>query len=136
MASGLNELLNIQESALRVREARQQLLASNIANADTPNYKARDVNFSAALQQVSQARQSFGGPLALSTTSGAHIAGAVASAVSGATQYRNEQQGGIDGNDVDVDKERNEFADNGLRYEATVTLITAQIHNMLAVIQS
>ena len=136
MASGQNELLNIQESALKVREARQELLASNIANADTPNYKARDVNFSAALQQVAQARKGLNGPLALSTTSGAHIAGAPASAVSGAIQYRNEQQGSIDGNDVDADKERNLFADNGLRYEATVTLITAQIHNMLAVIQS
>jgi flagellar basal-body rod protein FlgB len=49
--------------------------------------------------------------------------------------YRNDRQGSIDGNDVDTDQERNEFADNGLHYEATVTLITSQIHNMLAVLQ-
>jgi flagellar basal-body rod protein FlgB len=136
MASGLDELLNVQASALRVRENRQELLASNIANADTPNYKARDVNFSQALKQVTQSTQGLHAPLALTTTSEGHIASKAASPISGATQYRNDQQGSIDGNDVDIDKERMQFADNAVHYEATVTLVTAQIHNMLAVIQS
>jgi len=136
MASGLNELLNIQESALKVREARQELLASNIANADTPNYKARDVNFSQALQQVSQGKQGLKAPLPLAVTSSAHQIGKSAGPLVGVTQFRNDQQGSIDGNDVDIDKERMQFADNGVRYEASVTLITAQIHNMLAVLQN
>ena len=136
MASGLDDLLNVQASALRVRENRQELLASNIANADTPNYKARDVNFSQALKQVVQSKQSLRAPLAMTTTSSAHIAGPTASPISGATQYRSDQQGSIDGNNVDIDKERMEFADNAVHYEATVTLVTAQIHGMLAVIQS
>lgn len=136
MISGLNQLLNLQESALRVRETRQELLASNIANADTPNYKARDINFSAALQQVVQSKLATGGTLPLTVTSALHQPGKPASALGGLTQFRNDQQGSIDGNDVDVDKERMQFADNGLRYDATVTLITAQIRNMLAVIQS
>ncbi len=136
MSSGLDKLLNLQQSALRVREARQELIASNIANADTPNYKARDINFSAALQQVSQARLGQQGPLTLATTSGAHQQVKGNSATGAAIQFRNDQQGSIDGNDVDTDKERMQFADNGVRYEATVTLVTAQIHNMLAVIQS
>ncbi|PRC91830.1 flagellar basal body rod protein FlgB [Solimicrobium silvestre] len=139
MANGLDELLNLPESALRVREARQELLASNIANADTPNYKARDINFSTALQQVSHAAQAKLGiqaPLALTTTSEGHQTGKIASPMSDAIQYRNDIQGRIDGNDVDTDKERMQFADNGLRYEAAVTLVTAQIHNMLAVIQA
>jgi flagellar basal-body rod protein FlgB len=141
MASGLDELLNVQQSALRVRENRQELLASNIANADTPNYKARDVNFSEALKQVAnkQATNSTQGlhaPLAMKTTSPGHIKGKTPGPVSGAVQYRSDEQGSIDGNNVDIDKERMQFADNAVHYEASVTLVTAQIHNMLAVIQS
>jgi len=137
MPSGLDDLLNVQQSALRVREARQELLASNIANADTPNYKARDINFSEALKQVSQSQKK--GPqghLAMTATAAAHLAGKPSGKVSGMAQYRNDQQGSIDGNDVDTDRERVQFADNGLRYETSVTLITGQIHAMLAVIQN
>lgn len=138
MPAGLDQLLNVQASALRVRESRQELLASNLANADTPNYKARDINFSATLKQVAQSQQGLKAPLAMSVTSGAHLSGSAPAAgpISGAVQYRNEQQGTIDGNNVDVDKERMAFGDNALHYEATVTMITAQIHNMLAVIQN
>ena len=143
MANALDDLLNLPQSALRIREARQELLASNIANADTPNYKARDINFSAALARVAHTNQMTGaaaqsspGNLALTSTSAGHLAARNTSPVGGAIQYRNDQQGSIDGNDVDTDKERNQFADNGLHYEATVAMVTAQIHNMLAVIQS
>jgi flagellar basal-body rod protein FlgB len=137
MAVGLSELLSVQQSALRLREARGELLASNIANADTPNYKARDINFSAAMQQATQAVK--GGTqtsLPLAATSGVSLSGKSAGTVSGAAiQYRSNQQGSIDGNDVDTDSERMQFADNAVRYEATVTLMTAQIRNMLAVVQ-
>lgn len=137
MANGLDNLLNVQQSALRVREMRQELLASNIANADTPFYKAKDLDFSATLkQQVAQSSQAINGKLPMTTTSPAHQTGKDGGALSAVAQYRTDQQGSIDGNNVDVDKERMEFADNGVRYEATVTLITAQIHNMLAVIQN
>ncbi|TDK68316.1 flagellar basal body rod protein FlgB [Sapientia aquatica] len=136
MASGLDQLLNLQQSALRVREARQELLASNIANADTPNYKARDVDFSATLKKVASGSQASSSNLPLTTTSPTHLTAKNSSSLAGSVQFRNDQQGRIDGNDVDTDKERMQFADNGLRYEATVTLVTAQIHNMLAVIQS
>ncbi len=136
MPSGLDDLLNVQASALRVRENRQELLASNIANADTPNYKARDVNFSEALKQVVQSSQGLRAPLALTTTSAGHIAGKTPSPISGAVQYRSDQQGSIDGNNVDIDKERMAFTDNAVHYEATVTLVTSNIHSMLAVIQS
>lgn len=148
MANALDDLLNLPQSALRIREARQELLASNIANADTPNYKARDINFSAALAKVTQTNQANQtnqlsgaagtgqGNLALTTTAAGHLAAKSTSAVGGTIQYRNDQQGRIDGNNVDTDKERNQFADNGLHYEATVAMVTAQIHNMLAVIQS
>lgn len=136
MTNGLDDLLGAQQSALRVREARQELLASNMANADTPNYKARDVNFSEALKQVTQSKQSLHASLPLTVTSPGHIRGITPDSISGAVQYRNDQQGGIDGNNVDLDQERLQFADNALHHEASVTLVTAQIRNMLAVIQS
>lgn len=136
MAGGLDELFNLRQSALRVREARQELIASNIANADTPNYKARDIDFSAALKQVMQAKPSLQGALPLTTTSGAHLSGKNSTSVSGTIQYRNDQQGSIDGNNVDIDNERMQFADNAVRYEAAVTSVTGQIRSMLAVIQN
>ncbi|MET3108466.1 flagellar basal-body rod protein FlgB [Oxalobacteraceae bacterium GrIS 2.11] len=137
MASGLDELLNVQQSALRVRESRQSVLASNLANADTPNYKARDIDFKATLQQVVKGRQSSaGGTLPLAATSAAHLKGKATESPGAAVQYRNEQQGSIDGNNVDVDRERMQFGGNDFNYQATVTLITAQIRGMLAVIQS
>ena len=143
MSNALDNLLHVSQTALRIREARQEVLASNIANADTPNYKARDINFSATLANMVSGKPSGNANaqpaqagLALTATSGAHLTAKNLTPVSAAIQYRNDQQGSIDGNDVDTDKERNQFADNGLHYEATVTFVTAQIHNMLAVIQS
>jgi len=139
MANGLDELLRVQQTALRVREERQGLLASNIANADTPNYKARDINFSDALKRASKTRQSTGAAIPLAVTAGAHLSGKstrAANTVNGvAVQYRNDQQGRIDGNNVDTDYERMQFADNAVRYEASVTLVSGQIRSMLAVIQ-
>ena len=144
MAGGLTELLSVQESALKLREMRQELLASNIANADTPNYKARDINFSAALKQLTGASASGSGTtlaLTASASSSSPAAnltggpGSAGNALGVPVLYRNDRQGSIDGNNVDTDQERNQFADNGLHYEATVTLITSQIHNMLAVLQ-
>jgi len=133
MAGGLDDFLKFHETALSVRGQRQQLLASNIANADTPNYKARDINFSTALshalgQNLNQA------PTPMNKTAAQHIdtPGSIAGA---APQYRPTVQGSVDGNTVDMDVERNQFTDNALRYEASLTIINMQIKNMLAAIQ-
>jgi flagellar basal-body rod protein FlgB len=139
MIGKLDEALGFQEAALSLRAQRQQLLASNIANADTPNYKARDIDFSQALQQAVNK----GAPRApaLLRTSAAHLGAApggdAMATAAGTTPllYRAASQGSVDGNTVDMDVERNQFTDNALRYEASVTLISAQIKNMLAVIQ-
>ncbi|MFZ6767246.1 flagellar basal body rod protein FlgB [Undibacterium sp. Di26W] len=133
MAGGLDDFLRFHEAALSVRGQRQQLLASNIANADTPNYKAKDVDFSAALsnalhQNLSQS------PTALNKTASQHLD--TSTMVAGvAAQYRPTIQGSVDGNTVDMDVERNQFTDNALRYEASLTIINMQIKNMLAAIQ-
>ena len=135
MSSKLDDYLRFNETALNLRAQRQQLLASNIANADTPNYKARDIDFNQSLQGA-VSRTGTAGPEVLTKTAAAHLSGSAANSVGGAPLlYRGTQQGNIDGNTVEMDVERNQFADNALRYEAGLTLISAQIKNMLTAIQ-
>lgn len=131
----LDEALRFHETALSLRTQRQQLLASNIANADTPNYKARDIDFTKALQGAME--RTSPPPSELAKTSAAHLSAKNASGVNGEPPilYRTTQQGNVDGNTVDMDVERNQFADNGLRYEAGITLISGQIKNLLSAIQ-
>ncbi|WP_198116611.1 flagellar basal body rod protein FlgB [Massilia rhizosphaerae] len=139
MIGKLDEYLRFNETALSLRSQRQELLASNIANADTPNFKARDIDFSSALQGA-LARATNAAPLA--TTSGAHYPNGQAAAdgktlADGTTPvlYRTVTQGAVDGNTVDMDTERTQFADNALRYEAGITMLNQQIRNMLQAIQ-
>ena len=136
MVGKLDDYLRFNETALSLRSTRQQVLASNIANADTPNYKARDIDFSSALQSALAASTPPAGVLA--STDPAHLGGAPASELlpdGTPLLYRNAAQGSVDGNTVDMDVERNQFADNGVRYEAGITMINAQIRGMLAAIQ-
>jgi len=137
MIGKLDDYLRFNETALSLRSQRQELLASNIANADTPNYKARDIDFSSALQGALSRSSPARGPLA--TTAQAHISNGAADGKilpdGTPVLYRNVSQGAVDGNTVDMDTERAQFADNGLRYEAGITMINHQIHNLLAAIQ-
>ena len=133
MINQFDSSMQLHETALRLREQRQQLLASNIANADTPNYKARDFDFKQALQGAMSGNIS---PSGLTRTAAAHLPGISETNFGGAPlQYRTVQQGSVDGNTVDMDTERNQFADNALRYEASLTMISGQIKNLLAAIQ-
>ena len=137
MIGKLDDYLRFNESALSLRSQRQQVLASNIANADTPGYKARDIDFASALQGVMARTTPPAG--VLNATAAAHIGGAGQNADilpdGTALQYRGVVQGAVDGNTVDMDVERNQFADNALRYEASITLINHQIRAMMAAIQ-
>ena len=146
MIGKLDDYLRFHESALSLRSTRQELLASNIANADTPNYKARDVDFASALKGV-LARGEGAAP-ALTGTAPQHLPGKGVAAAAGTTGgkvetlpdgtpllYRAPAQGAVDGNTVDMDLERNAFADNAIRYEASITLLNSQIKGMLTAIQ-
>jgi len=139
MIGKLDQMMQFNEAALSLRGQRQQVLASNIANADTPNYKARDIDFSKALQGAMQ-RGGMGAPVnapALATTASNHLSAGSrsASALSAPLMYRMPQQGSIDGNTVEMDTERNQFADNAIRYEAGLTFISSQIKGLLSAIQ-
>lgn len=132
MKTQLDQALGFHQAALDVQAYRQQLLASNIANGDTPNYKARDVDFKAALAGALSGR---GGYLALATTSGAHLDGSVGHPLAGAVKFRTEQQAGVDGNTVNMDVERGAFAENAVHYEASLTFINGLLRTMQQAVQ-
>jgi len=139
MSGKLDDYLRLNETAINLRAQRQQLLASNIANADTPNYKARDIDFSKSLQSALD--RSTPSATALTKTNPAHLDANTnvdgGNGSDGATiLYRSPIQPSADGNTVDMDVERNQFADNALHYEAGLTMITSQIKDMLSVLQS
>jgi flagellar basal-body rod protein FlgB len=139
MVGKLDDYFRFNETALSLRSQRQTVLASNIANGDTPNYKARDIDFNNALQDALD-RANGVNQNPLRTTSAKHFAGP-AQDQAGTTAdgtpllYRGVVQGSVDGNTVDMDVERNQFADNAVRYEAGLTMINAQIKAMMAAIQ-
>jgi len=134
MINKLDAALSFHQNALRVRGQRQELIAANIANADTPNYKARDLDFKAAMKNAMSGVVNEGFNTA--KTSPQHIDGLPTSAPSpGGAMFRPIIQGSVDGNTVDMDVERNQFADNAIRYEASIIMINGQLKKMLAAIQ-
>lgn len=134
MVNKLDELTRFQQTALSLRAARQELLASNIANADTPNYKARDIDFASALKNA------LGGTspeLPVVKTAPQHLEGNAGNSVMGApVMYRKPVQPSADGNTVDMDVERSQFTDNALRYEASVRFVSEQLKSMLTALQN
>jgi len=111
--------------ALELRALRHRVLSSNIANADTPHYKARDIDFASAL---SAARSE---SLGLARTSARHLAGSGAgSAAGGAVRYRVPTQPSLDGNTVETDVEQAAFADNAIRYRASLEFLDAAIRKL------
>jgi flagellar basal-body rod protein FlgB len=134
MIDKLDAAFRFNQEALSLRARRQEILAGNIANADTPNYKARDMDFGGELRRaLDQGRGS--DSLALATTSAAHVHGASTAATSAELLYRAPAQSSVDGNTVEMDAERVSFADNSLRYEFGLTMISSRIKSLLAAIQ-
>lgn len=125
----LDQVFQFHQNALNLRAFRQQLLAANIANAETPGYKARDIDFAAALEAANSGRG-----VTLSASDPKHL-DASSAGDPGAVLYRTVQQPSIDGNTVDMDVERNRFAENAVHYEASLTFINSQIKLMLAALQ-
>ena len=144
MPNQLDAALSFHQNALRLRGQRQELIASNIANADTPNYKARDLDFSSAMKSaMANAGNTNNTPSTqgLSKTSALHLSGTptLSNSSSGApdeARFRPIIQGSVDGNTVDMDVERNQFADNAIRYEASLTMINHQLKQMLTALQN
>ena len=127
----LDNALSFHENALRLRSERQQLLASNIANADTPHFKAKDMDFKKAMQSALSTQKSASG---LVQTNPQHLADP-GMMQSSAIFERKPVQNNLDGNTVDMDTERNEFTENALRYEVGLSLAHEDIKKLLSVLQ-
>ncbi len=137
MLDRLNASLNFYQQALDVRSQRQEVLAANIANADTPGYKARDFDFQAELDRVlSQGPAAGSGGLSLRTTAEGHIQGSAA-AGAGALDlaYRRSAQPSLDGNTVDMDVERVEFIQNAIHYQANLQILGNKVKGLKAAMQ-
>jgi len=136
MLERLNGNLQFHGQALLLRAERQKVLAGNIANADTPGFKARDFEFTKALQDAVGRGAPGANTPASSATDPRHLP------VGGAGQpgdpkllYRQPEQPSIDGNTVDLDRERANFADNSVRYEATLRFINGNVRTILSAIR-
>ena len=150
MIHRLTDTLNFQAEALVLRSERQRLIASNIANADTPGYVAREMNFAQALRMATGAGQP---AVTLAADQPGHIGGG-SGATQGATvstaghmqpaagargetglRYATAAQTNLDRNTVDMDRERASFADNSVKYEATLRFINGNVRTMLEAIK-
>jgi flagellar basal-body rod protein FlgB len=128
----LTEALDFQSQALVLRAERQRLIASNIANADTPGYQARELDFANALRQATGYDKGSG----LTTTHAGHDAGVQRLVDEPGLLYARHSQDTIDRNTVDLDRERASFADNSVKYEATLRFINGNVRSMLDAMKS
>ncbi|MDI1239454.1 MAG: flagellar basal body rod protein FlgB [Polaromonas sp.] len=132
MIDKLDSALRFHQEALSLRARRQEVLSSNIANADTPNFKARDFDFGSKLTEaVERGRQS----MSMSATSSRHLSGEAHVASESDLMYRTPYQTSLDGNTVEMDVERVNFADNAMRYEANLTILGSKIKSLLSAVQ-
>lgn len=134
MMDKLDAALNFNREALNLRAQRQEVLASNIAHADTPNYKARDIDFSSRLTEaVERGRSSQS--MSMAVTSSRHIRAEAQAMPDQNLLYRVPNQSSIDGNTVEMDVERINFADNALRYESNLTVLSSKIKTLMSAVQ-
>ena len=143
MLNQITDSLNFQSDALRLRSERQRLLSSNIANADTPGYVAKDFDFASVLRQATGQVSSAHSPLnlaspgrptlAMAGTSGGHLqrSGQLAGErPEPELSYSVQAMTNLDSNTVDMDRERANFTDNTVRYEATLRFINSQVKTL------
>lgn len=124
MAISLDKFTAFNHRAVNLREDRMEVIAGNLANANTPGYKAKDFNFKDAMASVSLHSSH-----SLTRTNEKHLSGKVQTGYQ--EQYRIPQQADTgDGNTVEVQTERNEFLDNGLRYQASLQFLGGKFKSM------
>lgn len=130
MPANLDSYLGVHAAALQVRSRRNELLATNLANADTPNYQARDIDFRSALAKAGGA----GSPVAMAATQPGHIQGTAAQGAEADLKFRTPLAPSIDGNTVDVQLEQAAFAENAVRYQATLSFLSSKFRGLMTAI--
>jgi flagellar basal-body rod protein FlgB len=132
MPLNLDAYLGVHQDALKLYAQRTSVLANNIANADTPNYKAQDIDFRAVLAGTTGASAN---ALPLGTTNSSHLAGSAAAAGTAAhLKYRVPLAPSLDGNTVDVQMEQAAFADNSVRYQAALSFLSSKFRDLMTAI--
>lgn len=124
MAISIDKALGEFPQHLSLYGRRSGLLASNLANADTPGFKARDIDFRSVLQRLD------GQQLAMKTTHRAHLGGSPTPGASAEHLYRVPTQPSLDGNTVDSQVEKAQFAENALRYQSTLTFLSGKFRGL------
>lgn len=134
MALSLDNALGVSPAALLVRADRTELLASNLANADTPNYKARDIDFRAALSQAAGRGKS----LPLKRTDDQHLPPGKTGSVNMPPErlYRVPAQPALDGNTVDPQLEHAAFAENAMQFQSSVEFLNRKVSSIKSALQS
>ncbi len=134
MANSLDQYLGVHAAALDVRARRTELIANNLANADTPGYKARDIDFRQAMARAAGDANTSG--VHLSTTQAGHIGGAASAdaTTSPDLKFRTPLAPALDGNTVDTQLEQSAFAENAVRYQATLTFLNNKFRGLLTAI--
>ena len=129
MPISFDSALGNHDKALLVRSRRAELLASNIANGDTPGYKARDIDFRTALANIQQQNNH-----GLKLTHSQHLP--ASSNIAGMdVMYRIPNQSSLDGNTVDSQMEKSAFAENALRYQASLTFLDMKFKGLIAALK-
>jgi flagellar basal-body rod protein FlgB len=130
MALNLDTYIGVHADALKVQSKRMEVLANNLANVDTPNYKARDIDFRAAMANAGGADAA----VKLATTNAGHLGADPAADTSSSLKYRVPLAPSLDGNTVDAQQEQSAFADNTVRYQATLTFLSARFKSLMTAI--
>lgn len=125
MSFDLDSYLGIHAQALSLRSQRMRVLSENIANADTPNYKARDIDFRTALAQARAGTSTSAPPLV--RTHALHLPAPGTSAGTAQALYRIPHAPALDGNTVEADVELAAFGENALQYQATLTFLNGKL---------
>ena len=135
MLDKLDAALRFQQEALNLRAQRQGSFAAHSAKPQTVWYQARDIDFSSELKKVMERGRAEGTGVSLALTSSRHIPAQAMTAPTTDLLYRIPDQPSLDGNTVDMDRERTQFADNSLQYQTGLTLLGGQIKGMMTVLQ-
>lgn len=140
MRFDLDKVFGVHEQAVRIRSKRAEILASNLANADTPNYKARDIDFKQILQQattdVTTDVTNEATPGQMKTTHTKHLqADGFAAGLSSEMLYRNPMQPTVDGNTVDSQQEKAQFIQNAIQYQTSLSFLSGKIKSLMSAIK-
>ncbi len=131
MSIGFDNALGVHEDALRFRSQRSEILANNLANMDTPNYKARDIDFKTML-----ARASTPGPsIEMAATHAGHQRASGMADINSEPLYRVPSQPSIDGNTVDEHVEHSKYMENSLDFQATFTFLNSKFKGMTSALR-